>query len=544
VTQWTFAEVYGAVAAAVPDRPAVVQGDRTLTWGQLDARAAALAADLLDAGLGRQAKVAAWLHNGPEYVETYVAAFKGGLVPVNCNYRYGAAEMTYLLDNADAEAVVLHGTFVPLAAEIRRALPRVRRWYVVDDGTTPVPPWAIDYEIAVTTGRRLLPGEVANRPDDLLLLYTGGTTGMPKGVMWPQDDLFRILGAGGQALLGVPPATGPAELLARVEAGAPAEAMVIGCPLMHGTGQFSALQALNMAGTVVLLPERRFDAEAVWRAAADHQASILIIVGQTFGRPMIDVLRAAPHRFDLSSVRVITSSGVMWSQENKDEFLELLPDVLLLDNYGSSEAVGVGASVSRKGRATSTGSFRLGRNSAVFTEDGRRVEPGSGERGLLAVSGPLPIGYYKDEAKTAATFREFEGRRWSVPGDWAEVTEEGRVRLLGRGSSCINTGGEKVFPEEIEEVLKTHAAVRDAVVVGVPDDRLGEAVCAVVETPGDDTPVDADELAGVVRATLAGYKVPRHVVFVDTIGRAANGKADPTRLKALAIERLQTRSAT
>jgi fatty-acyl-CoA synthase len=251
---------------------------------------------------------------------------------------------------------------------------------------------------------------------------------------------------------------------------------------------------------------------------------------------MLEHLDAHPGRYDLSSVNLISSSGVMWSQENKQGLLRHLPQAMLYDSFGSSEAVGLGASVSVAGAPEQTARFMIGPNNAVFTEDGRRVEPGSDEIGQIAVGGFLPVGYYKDEAKSAATFRTIEGRRWSIPGDFATVNADGTIRLLGRGSVCINTGGEKVFPEEVEEVLKVHPAVRDAVVVGLPDERFGERICAVVE-PAPGAAVDLDDLKAHVTSSLAAYKAPRDLVVVDTIGRAANGKVDYRGLRAHAIER-------
>jgi fatty-acyl-CoA synthase len=253
---------------------------------------------------------------------------------------------------------------------------------------------------------------------------------------------------------------------------------------------------------------------------------------------MLEHLDANLGRYDLSSLILISSSGVMWSQENKDGLLRHIPQAILFDSFGSSEAVGLGASVSAGGAAEKTAKFMLGENVAVFTEEGERVAPGSSGQGLVSVSGFIPVGYYKDEAKTAQTFRQFEGRRWSVPGDWAEVNDDGTLHLLGRGSVCINTGGEKVFPEEVEEVLKTHALVRDAVCVGVPDARFGEVIVAVVEVEAGEDDVEGADLPGHVKGSLAAYKAPRHVVVVETIGRAANGKVDYKGLKALAAERL------
>jgi fatty-acyl-CoA synthase len=536
-SQWNFADAFEAIAARIPDRACQVQGDRVVTWGELDARANALAADLVAAGLGHQAKVACYLFNGPEYMETVTAAFKAAMVPVNTNYRYGGDEVVYLFDNADAEAIVFHAAFAELLDQVRDRLPNVKRWYVVADDTPgPLPAWATAYEDVVTATAPAARTPWGRSGDDLLLLYTGGTTGLPKGVMWRQDDLFNVLGAGGSPLTGVEPATTVEQVAARAESAAAPPVMVVACPLMHGTGQFSALIAMVAGGSVVSLANRRFDVAELFDTVARRRATNIVIVGQAFAGPMLDHLDAEPGRHDLTSVTVISSSGVMWSQENKHGLLRHMPQAILFDSFGSSEAVGLGASVAAAGVEAETAKFMITENNAVFTDDGRRVEPGSDEIGMVAVGGFIPVGYYKDEAKSAATFRTFDGRRWSIPGDFASVNADGTIHLLGRGSVCINTGGEKVFPEEVEETLKTHASVRDAVVVGLPDQRFGETVCAVVETaPGAD--VDAAALRAHVDATLATYKAPRNVVVVDTIGRAANGKVDYKRLRQLAIDR-------
>jgi acyl-CoA synthetase (AMP-forming)/AMP-acid ligase II len=538
MTGWNFADVYEAVAARVPERPCQVQGERTITWAQFDARADALAADFLDAGLTQQSKVAAYLYNCPEYLETYVAAFKGGFAPVNTNYRYAHDEIVYLFSNADAEAVVFHAAFAGLLDVARHELPGVRRWYCVEDGTAPVPDWAVSYEAVVT---RPVAGPVrgpwGRSGDDLLLLYTGGTTGMPKGVMWRQDDLFNVLGGGGNAVLGVPPAEDLDELAGRLSPDTQGFVLLSACPLMHGTGQFSSLIAMNMGGCVVSLPSRHFDVHELLSEVERNRVNSIIIVGQAFAGPILEHLDANPTAHDLSSVIMMSSSGVMWSHDNKEGLLRHLPQAALFDSFGSSEAVGMGASVSTAAGASQTARFGLGPNCVVFTEDGRRVQPGSGERGLVAVGGFIPVGYYKDEVKSAQTFRMFEDRRWSVPGDWAEVAEDGTLILLGRGSVCINTGGEKVFPEEVEEALKQHPSVRDAVAVGIPDERFGETICAVVEAVPGAEPTLAD-LSEHVKAHLAHYKAPRHLVVVDTIGRAPNGKVDYRRLTGVAVAQL------
>jgi acyl-CoA synthetase (AMP-forming)/AMP-acid ligase II len=540
VSSWTFADVWEAIAAVQPEQPANIQGDRVLTWAEFDARADALAGHLIARDLGRQAKVAAFLYNGPEYIETYFAAFKGGFAPVNTNYRYGPEELFYLFDNADAEAVVFHAGFTGLLETIRGRLSRVKAWVAVAEPGHPVPAWAEDYDaiVAKAPAQRPVQAPWGRSGDDLLLLYTGGTTGMPKGVMWAQDDLFNVIGAGGNALLGIPPATSTEELIARIQSPEHLRpTTLIACPQMHGTGQFSNLICFNAGGTAAFLPSRRFNALELWDETDRLQASNVVIVGLAFSTPMLEALEAHPGRWDLSSVRAMSSSGSMWSQENKQGLLSHARNAMIFDSFGSSEAVGLGVSASAPGAEAKTAAFTPGPNCVVFTEDGRRVEAGCGERGMVAVSGLLPRGYYKDEEKTAKTFKVIEGVRWSVPGDWAEVNADGSLKLLGRGSVCINTGGEKVFPEEVEEALKTHVNVRDAVVVGLPDARFGERICAVVETDGAVQPTLA-ELSEHVRRTLAGYKAPRDLVLVDTIGRAPNGKVDYQAIKDRAVATL------
>ena len=527
MSAWTFADVWEAIAARQPDQPALIQGDRVVTWGQFDARADALAAHLAAHGVSSGGKVAAYLYNGPEYLETYYAAFKAGLAPINTNYRYGGDELTYLFDNADAQAVVFHAGFAETLEPLRAKLPTVKLWIAVAEPGRPVPDWADDYEqvVASPPAQRPFRAPWGRSPDDLLLLYTGGTTGMPKGVMWRQDDLFNVIGAGGHALMGLPPLETVGDIDARIGT-YPSPTTLVCCPLMHGTGQFSAFITLNIGGAVASLPSRNFNAMELWDEAVRLKADNIVIVGLAFSTPMLEALEANPGRWDLSNVKAMSSSGSMWSQENKRGLLSHARNAMIMDSFGSSEAVGLGASASAPGAEAATAAFMLGPNCAVFTEDGRRVEPGSGERGLVAVSGFLPVGYYKDAEKSAKTFKVMEGQRWSVPGDWAEVNLDGTLKLLGRGSQCINTGGEKVFPEEVEEALKTHPSVRDAVVVGIPDARFGERICAVVEPDPAVTAPTLEEMSGHVKTRLAAYKAPRELVVVDSIGRAPNGKVD------------------
>ena len=533
-----YANVWETIARTQPERPAVIQGARVTTWAEFDRRADALAAEFLDAGIGQGAKVAAYLYNSAEYLETYFAAFKVGLHPINTNYRYGPEELYYLFDNADAEAIVFHAGFAPMLEPIRARLTKVKRFIAVPDAGFDTPEWAVDYEAIAgrTPAVRPVVANWGRSGDDLLLLYTGGTTGMPKGVMWRQGDLFPALGGGGNVLTGVEPYAGLAEIPGRISD--PSWIRPVGmtpAPLMHGTGQFGALGSLSAGGAVSLLPSRKFSAEELFDEVERARATRIGIVGLAFSAPMLEALDANPARWDLSSVRLIGSSGSMWSYENKQGLLRHMPGAMLIDSFSSSEALGMGASQSTAGGEAETARFMVGPNAAVFTEHGARVAAGTGERGMVAVAGFQPLGYYKDPEKTAKTFPMLEGKRWCMPGDWATVNDDGTLNLLGRGSVCINTGGEKVFPEEVEEALKRHAAVRDAVVVGLPDARFGERICAVVELmAGADEP-SLSEISAHVKGSLADYKAPRNLVVVDSVGRAPNGKVDYKAVKDRAI---------
>ena len=531
-----YADVWEAIAEVQPDAPAQIQGERLQSWRDFDRRADAVAADLLTLdGVTHQAKVAQYLHNCTEYLESLYAGWKVGLVPVNTNYRYADDELVYLWDNADAVAVVFHATFTETIERIRDRVPRVERWYWVDDGAGEMPDWAVSYEEVAsrTVDRPTAPW--ARDGDDLYMLYTGGTTGMPKGVMWRQEDLFWLLNGGG--LVPYPEGASLEDAVAQRRAQGPGPKLLPACPLMHGTGALSSFGALQAGGCVVLLENRSFDAAELFDLVERHGVNVLVIVGDAFAKPMLRALDANPGKWDLSSVLVVLSSGVMWSEPVKQGLLKHHPSMILADSLGSSEAVGMGSSASTGDAAAKTAKFNLGPNAVVVSEDGTLVEPGSGEIGRLGIKGRVPVGYYKDEAKTAATFPTIDGIRYSLPGDFAQVEADGTITLLGRGSVCINTGGEKVFPEEVEEVLKLHPAIRDAVAVGVPDEKFGEAITAVVE-PEPGAEVDAADVIAHVKGKLAAYKAPKHVVVVDTIGRAPNAKVDYKRLKALATERV------
>jgi 3-oxocholest-4-en-26-oate---CoA ligase len=533
--RWNLADLFELVADAVPERLALAHGEAGVTrsWAELEARANALAAHLAR-GHAPGDKLAIYSHNRPEFVEALLAALKARLVPVNVNYRYREDELAYLFENSDSTAVVYEATFAPQVAALRDRLRGVREWIELSDGA-PGNAFAEPYEeIASQRAARL---DIERSENDLILLYTGGTTGMPKGVMWEQGALWRALGGGGSALRGEAPSASAEEQLARILRPENAGRLLPGCPLMHGTGQFMAYTVMGNGGAVVTLEGRRLDAHELWRTVAARGVQTLAIVGDVFARPMLAALGERPGAYDLSCVRYIVSSGVMWSPAVKRALLEYLPDVLLQDSFGSSEAVGFGLEITRRDSTVQLGRFRIGPNCKVFTPEGEEVEPGSGVAGFIARSGPIPKGYYKDEKKSAETFRTLQGRRWSIPGDWCTVNADGTLELLGRGSVCINTGGEKVHPEEVEEALKLHPEVTDAVVVGLPDPQWGEAVAALVELRAGGA-AGEPALRDFVRERLAGYKVPKRVLVVDSVGRSPSGKADYKGAKARALTAL------
>jgi fatty-acyl-CoA synthase len=529
---WNFADVWEVVAEQIPDAQAQVHGDVRRTWAELDRRANGVAATLLERGAAEQDKVAQYLYNGPEYIESLFATFKAGLVPINTNYRYQDDELVYLWDNADCVAVVFHGTFADTIERIRDRVPRVTTWLWVDDGEGACPDWAVPYEHAAGGHPDRVVPPWGRDGDQIMMTYTGGTTGMPKGVMWRQDDLFRNIV--GQMNPSVRQGEASADVI-RDSVTASGPVGLPACPLMHGTGLYTQLIVLSLGGSSVTLTARTFDVVELFDTIEREGVNQIAIVGDAFGKPMLKALDDKPHAWSLASLFLVASSGVMFSEPVKQGLLKHHPGMMIVDAFSSSEAVGMGQSVSSGDNASQTATFTLGENTIVVTEDGRRVEPGSGEIGRVAVGGHQPLGYYKDPDKTAATFIEIDGRRYSCPGDYAMVEADGSLTLLGRGSVVINTGGEKVFPEEVEEQIKTFPGVRDAVAVAVPDDKFGEVVAAVVEaTPGDT--VDSEALKTHVRSKLAAYKAPKHVITVDTIGRAPNGKVDYKRLKAYAAD--------
>jgi fatty-acyl-CoA synthase len=531
---WNLATAFESVCDALPDRIALIQGDRRVTWRSFDERAARIAAAFSAAGLKPNAKVASYLYNCNEYTEALYGTFKMRGVPVNVNYRYLEDELVYLLDNSDAEALLFHGSLGDQVAKIRDRAPGVKLWIQVDDGS-PRQVWAEEYEDLLA---RHDPIERIERSgDDLYFLYTGGTTGMPKGVMWRNEDLFGVLGDGAYPLVGLARPDTMAEVgtvaKALVDAGAN-RVHLPASPLMHGTGAFTSFQALFLGAAVVTLVGRHFDADELWETVQRERVTQMAIVGDAFAKPMLRALEAAEAKgtpYDVSSLELIISSGVMWSSEVKHGLMQR-GRFICYDSLGSSEGVGFAGSISAPGSEQKAAKFSIGAHTKVFDDRGVEVVAGSGEVGRLAVGGNIPLGYYKDEEKSDATFLVIGGTRWSVPGDFASVETDGTITLLGRGSVVINSGGEKIFPEEVEEAVKVHPAVADCLVVGVPDERFGEAVTAVVSLRPDEF-ATSEELSAALEP-LARFKRPRRFVIVDEIRRGPNGKADYKWAKAKA----------
>jgi 3-oxocholest-4-en-26-oate---CoA ligase len=528
-----FATVWEAIADAVPDSPAVVNGAVRRSWREYDDRAARLAAAFTAAGLGPDSKVGLYLYNSNEYLEAQYGAFKMRAVPVNVNYRYLDDELAYLLDNSDAEAVVFHRSLGDRVGRVHARLPELKLMVEVDDGPRsddgPGVAGAIAYEDLVAAHDPM--PRIERREDDLYMLYTGGTTGMPKGVMYAMGGMTDWFVKAGFPSIGVVAPSDAAEIAPLVAEAARAGTRSIcipACPLMHGTGMWlGAFIPHLLGGTVITLQSRSLDAHELLDVAQRERATALVIVGDAFAKPIVRALDEAAERgepYDTGSLQMVVSSGVMWTAEVKEALLERMPQLVLVDAIGSTEG-SIGLSLTMRGVSGETAKFTRDPTTKVFTDDGREVAPGSGDVGMVAAGGNVPLGYYKDEDKSARTFRVIDGVRYSFAGDLATVHEDGSLVLLGRGSQVINSAGEKVFPEEVEEAVKRVAGVNDCLVVGLEDERFGEVVTAVASlVPG--AAVDEATIIAAVKQQLAGYKAPRRVVIVAEVPRAPNGKAD------------------
>ncbi|WP_068876537.1 MULTISPECIES: acyl-CoA synthetase [unclassified Phenylobacterium] len=519
---WNFGDILDALPKALPaDAPAFIHGDRTITWGETSRRSNNLARAILARSAKPGDKVAFYMRNRPEYGEALAACFKGRLTHVNVNYRYKPDEVFYIFDDSDAHTVIYGSEFRDTVLQLKDRLPKVATFIEIGDDD-PLAPFSERYEDLASTGEGA-PLGIERSPDDLLFIYTGGTTGMPKGVMWRHEDL-REAQLDAVRRLGPAPETLEAHL-DFVRAAGPGSRTLPACPMMHGTGLITAIGCMMNGGCVVTLQNASFEADELWSVVARHRVQSIALVGDAFAKPMLKALDEQPGRYDTSSLISVVSSGVMWSREVKAGLLGHIPQVVLMDSFGASEALGFGSSAMTKDGEVRTATFQIGPRCKVFDEEENLVEPGSGKAGIIAIGGPIPLGYYKDPEKTAKTFRTIAGQRYSIPGDWCTVEADGAMTLLGRGSACINTAGEKVYPEEVEEALKTHPDIEDALVVGVPDDKWGQAVTGVVVLASGVT-FDEDDVRRHVRASLAGYKTPKRILLTQVPLRASNGKAD------------------
>jgi fatty-acyl-CoA synthase len=534
-----FASVWESIADAIGDQTALVNGSVRRSWSEYDDRAARMAAAYSAAGLRPDSKIGLYLYNGNEYLEAQFGGFKMRGVPVNVNYRYLDEELWYLLDNSDAEALVFHSSLGERVARVVDRLPKLKLLVEVDDGGAGQVPGAVAYESLVAAHDPM--ARITRDEGDIYMLYTGGTTGMPKGVMYAMGGMTGGFVMSGFPLLGLAPPGDASEIAGLVKGAVDADNRLISipcAPLMHGTGVWLGAFIPHLAGGVVVtLENRSLDADEVLRTVEAEGVTNLTIVGDAFAKPIIrslDAASGAGRAYDTSSLKMIISSGVMWTAEVKEQLLDRIEQVVLLDAIGSTEG-SMGMAITMKGLPPSTAKFSQMPTTKVFTDDDRQVQPGSGEIGMVAAGGNVPLGYFKDPEKSARTFRVIDGQRYSFPGDLAMVAEDGSLILLGRGSQVINTGGEKVYPEEVEEAVKRVAGVHDCLVVGVDDEKFGQAVTAVVSL-NDGATVSEGEIIADVKQQLAGFKAPKRIVFVADVPRAPNGKADYKTAKQHALD--------
>ena len=523
---FSLADLFELVADAVPDRLALVAGSQRRTFAELDERSTRLANYLAASGVGAGDKVAIYSWNRVEWIDAMFAAWKARAVPININYRYVADELRYVLENADTRAVVFERSFAPLVEEVAADLPLLEHRVVLDDGSDAEAGDAVAYEEALAAASSDRSG-AERSDDDMYMLYTGGTTGMPKGVMWRHEDIFfAAMGGGG---FGEAPIDAPEEIVERIKPEDQRMIPMVIAPVMHGAAQWGSCIALLAGGTVVLHTGRHFDPHEIWAIVERERANMVMVVGDAMARPLAEALDDPGTNHDTSSVFVVGSGGAVFSTTVKEQLSERLHNVVIMDSVGASE-FGAGGSAA----GTDVGlRFTTDPSMSVLGQDLRPLRPGSGDVGMLARRGHIPLGYYKDQAKTDATFVTGpDGVRWSTPGDSAMIEADGTITLLGRGSGCINTGGEKVYPEEVEAALKSHPDVFDALVVGLPDERFGERVAAVI-APRPGRAPSLDDIAAHCRTKVAGYKVPREVCLAEEIGRTPAGKPDYAWAKGL-----------
>jgi acyl-CoA synthetase (AMP-forming)/AMP-acid ligase II len=508
---------------AVPDRVALISGDQQLTYAELEEKANRLAHYLIDRGVKKDDKVGLYCRNRIEIVIAMLGIVKAGAILVNVNFRYVEGELRYLFDNSDMVALVHERQYADRVANVLPDVPDIKTILVVEDGSDLDHQryGGVEFHAALEQGspeRDFGPRSA----DDIYLLYTGGTTGFPKGVMWRHEDIYRVLLGGTDFATGEPLAD-EYDLSKQAVANPPMIRLPIP-PMIHGATQSATWMSIFSGQTVVLAPE--FNADEVWRAIHEHKVNLLFFTGDAMARPLLDALLAHQEKgntYDLSSLFLLASTAALFSTSIKEKFLELLPDRIITDSIGSSETGFGGTSIVAKGQSHTGGPrVTIDKNTVVLDEDGNPVVPGSGVRGIIAKRGHIPVGYFKDEKKTAETFQTIKGVRYAIPGDYAQVEEDGSVTMLGRGSVSINSGGEKIYPEEVEAALKGHP---DALVVGVPDPRFGQHVAAVVH-PREGARPTLSELDAFVRSEIAGYKVPRSLWYVSEVKRSPAGKPD------------------
>ena len=535
---YQFADLFELAAAAVPDRVAIHDDRRSITYRELDERANRLAHALQAGGVQPHDHVAIYAKNCIEWAEALFAIYKIRASIVNVNYRYVEDELRYLLDNSDTVAVIYQSEYEPLLDAARTSQPKLKTLLRLgdDSATAPLMADAIDYEAALAAHSP--DNDFAERSDDdIYLLYTGGTTGMPKGVMWRMEDVFYALG-GGVDIFTNEKVTTPEALRAKINLDVPQGLVMMQiAPFMHGAGQFGLMRCMFEGNTAVVMEQ--FDAERVWRRIHELRINSVGFTGDAMARPLADTYELIKDELDITCLFAFSSTAAVFSQSLKDYFREVLPEhTTMMDAIGSTETGMNGYRMVAKGEGQAQGitTVTAGLDSVVLDDDLRPIAPGTSTIGRLARGGNIPIGYYNDAVKTAETFViDADGKRWSIPGDFAQVEPDGRITLLGRGSVCINSGGEKIFPEEVEQALKAHPEVFDVLVVGLPDDRWGETVCAVVQ-PRESTSPTLESIVEASRAVIAGYKVPRRMFVVEAIPRHANGKPDYRKAKAIAVQ--------
>ncbi|MGI9285727.1 MAG: acyl-CoA synthetase [Pseudomonadales bacterium] len=536
MTTYNLADLFELIVDRVPEREAIVTDDQRISYAKLEDRANRLANYLRAQGVKAGDHIGIHLRNGNEYIEGMLAAYKLSAVPININYNYVESELRFLYGDTDLVALLVHREYAPRVANVAEELPKLKIFVVVEDGSCAEVPTAWDEYEATLNASSAQRDFGPRSSDDVYIICTGGTTGMPKGVMWRHEDIFFASLGGGDPDRTKGFIKHPDELAERIPDFS--MATLAAPPFMHAAAQWGALTQMLSGGTLVIPAKGAFDVQAIWRAVCDENVVALLIVGDAMGTPLADELEANPDAYDPQSLFVIASGGAILSPVVKKRLLKLLPGKMILDGLGSSETGVIGNKTSDGSAEESTEArFMVGEAVQVLDDDLQPIAAGSGKVGLLARGGHVPLGYYNAPEKTAKTFVEANGQRWSLPGDMATVEEDGSVLLLGRGSTSINTGGEKVFPEEVESALKENPKIYDAIVVGVPDERFGQAITAVVQLrPGVE--LLHAEMKEACRANIAGYKIPRQLVLCNKIKRSPAGKADYPWAKEFALRAL------